>query len=119
MHVNFVSRTAGPERLICEAELIFDADGPLAGLRLVGFCLWRGTDGETYVTMPARAFGAGDERRFFDYLRGDAATVKRFKAFVLDAFAAQGVAPAVAAAAEADDEPAGSGAVAPARKRKH
>ena len=65
MHINFVSRVDGPQRLICEAELIFDADGPLAGLRLVGFCLWRGTDGATYVTFPSRAFGAGDERRLW------------------------------------------------------
>ena len=81
MHVNFTPRNDGPERLICEAELHFDqdTDGPLAGLRLVGFSLWRGADDETYVTFPSRAFDRAYERRFFDYLRGDGATVKRFK----------------------------------------
>lgn len=70
MHVQFVERTAGPERLICEADVVFDEnDGPLAGLKLVGFSLWRGADGEIYLTFPSRAFGAGTERRFFDYLR--------------------------------------------------
>lgn len=117
MHVNFFSRVGGPERLVCEAELIFDGEGPLSGLRLVGFSLWRGTDGETYVTFPSRAFGAGAERRFFDYLRGDSAAVKRFKTFVLDALKAQGVTPAVAAAAAAGDDGGTDTAERPGRKR--
>jgi hypothetical protein len=48
--------------LVTEAEVHFD-EGPLAGTRLVGFCLWRSPEGEVYVTFPSRAFGAGDERR--------------------------------------------------------
>jgi hypothetical protein len=55
------------------------AAGVLAGLKLVGFSLWRSPEGETYVTFPSRAFGAGQERRFFDYLRsanGGAAAAK-------------------------------------------
>jgi hypothetical protein len=63
---NFVSREGGPERLVCEAELVLPhAAGILAGLKLVGFSLWRSPDGEIYVTFPLRAFGAGQERRFF------------------------------------------------------
>ena len=118
MHVNFLSRVDGPERLVCEAELVFEGDGPLAGLRLVGFALWRGTDGATYVTFPSRAFGLGEERRFFDFLRGDAAAVKRFKAFVLDAFTTQGVAPAVAAAAATETDQAANGAAERSGRRR-
>ena len=36
---SFVKREDGPERLVCEAELVFPATaGILAGLRLVGLC---------------------------------------------------------------------------------
>ncbi len=70
MRVVFVERESGPERLVCEAEVVFEAEaGPLAGMKLVGFSLWRSPEGEVYVTFPSRAFGAGNERRFFDYLR--------------------------------------------------
>ena len=70
MRVQFVTKENAPERLVCEAELIFDDNlGPLTGMKLVGFCLWRSPEGEVYVTFPSRAFGAGNERRYFDYLR--------------------------------------------------
>ena len=88
VQVRFVARENGPERLVTEAEIHFD-EGPLAGMRLVGFCLWRSAEGELYVTFPSRAFGAGTERRYFDYLRAidsDAETVKRVKAWILDEY---------------------------------
>ena len=88
MQVQFVARENGPERLVTEAEVHFD-DGPLAGTKLVGFCLWRSPEGEIYVTFPSRAFGAGSERRYFDYLRAvDASgeTVKRVKAWILEEY---------------------------------
>ena len=92
MRVQFVQRENVPERLVCEAELIFDENlGPLAGMKLVGFSLWRSPEGEVYVTFPSRAFGAGNERRYFDYLRsseGSAGEVKRVKAWILDEFRA-------------------------------
>jgi len=92
MQVVFVERDHGPERLVCEAEIIFEAEsGALAGMKLVGFSLWRSPEGEVYVTFPSRAFGAGNERRFFDYLRsveGTAADGKRVKAWILDRFRA-------------------------------
>jgi hypothetical protein len=87
MHVNFVAWENGPERLVCEAELILKDYGPLDGLKLVGFSLWRSAEGEIYVTFPSRAFGAGSERRFFDYLRaenGDGSAVKRLKGWMVD-----------------------------------
>jgi hypothetical protein len=87
MRVNFVVRESAPERLACEAEIIFESEsGPLAGMKLVGFSLWRSPEGEVYVTFPSRAFGAGSERRFFDFLRsveGDGEGAKRVKAWIL------------------------------------
>lgn len=88
MRVTFVPRENGPERLVTEAELVFD-EGPVSGLKLVGFCLWKAMDGEVYVTFPSRAIGTGSERRFFDFLRsanGSADAVRAFKKFVLDEF---------------------------------
>jgi len=88
IRITFVARENSPERLVCEAELVFGA-GLLAGMKLVGFSLWKSPEGEVYVTFPSRAFGAGSERRFFDYLRavdGSAETVKRVKAWILDEY---------------------------------
>jgi hypothetical protein len=88
MRVQFVARENGPERLVSEAEVHFD-EGPLAGTKLVGFSLWRSPDGEVYVTFPSRAFGAGSERRYFDYLRSTDGTldvVKRVKAWIVDEY---------------------------------
>ena len=89
---NFVSREGGPERLVCEAEVVFPSTaGILAGLKLVGFSLWRSPEGEIYVTFPSRAFGAGQERRFFDYLRsvdGTAAAPKALKEALVAAYKA-------------------------------
>jgi len=90
MRVNFVTRESAPERLVCEAEVLFETEAdPLAGMKLVGFSLWRSPEGEVYVTFPSRAFGVGNERRFFDYLRsieGNGLDAKRVKAWILDEF---------------------------------
>ena len=89
MRVQFVQRESGPERLVCEAELVFDEEGPLQGMKLVGFSLWRGPDGEVFVTFPSRAFGAGSDRKYFDYLRsadGTPADAKRVKAWILEEY---------------------------------
>ena len=90
MRVQFVTRENGPERLVCEAEILFE-DGPLAGTKLVGLSLWRGQDGEVSVTFPARSFGVGGERRFFDFLRAvetGSDAVKRVKTWVADEYRA-------------------------------
>jgi hypothetical protein len=92
MQVQFVARENGPERLVTEAEIHFE-EGPLSGAKLVGFSLWRSAEGEVYVTFPSRAFGAGAERRFFDYLRavnGSGETVKTVKAWILDEYTKSG-----------------------------
>jgi hypothetical protein len=69
MRVQFVEKENGPERLLCDGELIFDEDGPLAGMKLIGFAVWRGQEGDAFVTFPSRSYGAGGERRFFELLR--------------------------------------------------
>lgn len=92
MRVNFVVRESAPERLVSEAEILFETEsGPLAGMKLVGFSLWRSPEGELYVTFPSRPSGTGTERRFYDYLRSIEANVldtKRVKAWILDEFRA-------------------------------
>jgi len=90
--VQFVARDNGPERLVCEAELVFEGEGPLGGMKLVGFSLWRDAEGEVFVTFPSRAFGAGGERRYFDYIRsveGNGAHAKALKAWILEEYRSQ------------------------------
>lgn len=85
MRVQFIKRDGGPEKLVCEAEIVF-GKGEFLGMKLVGFALWRGSDEAVYVTFPARAFGYDAERRYFDLLRsveGDGATVRRVKEWIL------------------------------------
>lgn len=93
MRVEFVHRANGPENLVCEAEVRFDSEeGPLGGMKLVGFSLWRGTEGQIHVTFPARAFGVGEERRYFDFLRsaeGAAADAKRVKTWIVEQYRAR------------------------------
>jgi hypothetical protein len=91
MRVQFVQKENQPEKLVCEAEVLFEEDGPLTGMKLVGFSLWRAPDGEVYVTFPSRAIGSGNERRYFDFLRsaeGTPTESKKVKAWILDEFRA-------------------------------
>lgn len=86
----FVQRDNAPERLVCEAEILFSG-GVLDGMKLAGFSLWRSPEGEIYCTFPSRAFGTGSDRRFFDFLRsveGNATDSKRVKAWLIDQFKA-------------------------------
>jgi hypothetical protein len=90
MRVQFVEKAGGPERLVCDAEILFD-EFPLAGMKLVGFALWRSTDGGLSVTFPSRAFGGGTERKFFEYLRsaeGAGTDVRRVKDWILEEYRA-------------------------------
>jgi hypothetical protein len=92
MRVQFVAKENGPERLVCDAEILFGEDaGPLSGMKLVGFSLWRTADGDVYVTFPSRAFGVGNERKYYDYLRSvesASGEVKRVKDWILDEYRA-------------------------------
>jgi hypothetical protein len=58
-----------PPGKLADAELHF-GDGPLAGLKLIGFSIWerRGGSGRN-VTFPARQYAVNGERRSFALLR--------------------------------------------------
>jgi hypothetical protein len=90
MRVQFVAKENGPVRLVCDAEVVFGEEaGPFSGMKLVGFSLWRTADGDVYVTFPSRAFGAGNERKYFDYLRSVEAgsgEAKRVTYWILEAY---------------------------------
>lgn len=93
MRIVFTTRDNGPERLVCEAEIHFEQE--LAGMKLVGFSLWKSPEGTLFVTFPSRAFGAGTDRRFFDYLRsvdGSSEVVKSVKQYILDEYKKHNVA---------------------------
>ena len=78
-----------PAGKLADAELHF-TDGPLAGLKLIGFAIWerRGGGGRN-VTFPARQYAVNGERRSFALLRPttDAAGQDRVRNLVLDAYA--------------------------------
>ena len=58
-----------PPGKLADAELAFD-DGPLTGLKLVGFTVWeRRTREGKNVTFPARQYSVNGERRSFALLR--------------------------------------------------
>ena len=72
-----------------DAELHF-TDGPLEGLKLIGFGVWerRGGGGRN-VTFPARQYSVNGERRSFALLRAvtDTAAQERVRDLVLQAYA--------------------------------
>ena len=78
-----------PKDILAEASLVFE-EGPLAGLSLVGFTIWRGKDdskGKYWVSLPAKQAQKG----YFDFLRstdGDIKDVYAFKDKVLEKFEA-------------------------------
>jgi hypothetical protein len=58
-----------PPGKLAEAELLFH-EGPLTGLRLIGFAIWeRRTGAGRNVTFPARQYSVNGERRSFALLR--------------------------------------------------
>ena len=78
-----------PPGKLADAELHFD-DGPLAGLKLIGFGIWerRGGNGRN-VTFPARQYSVNGERRSFALLRPivDVATQNAIRDQILEAYA--------------------------------
>jgi len=78
---------------LAEAELHFD-DGPLAGLKLIGFAVWeRQTHAGRNVTFPARQYTINGERRSFALLRPTEqqygmTNQNRIRDLVLEAYAA-------------------------------
>ena len=79
-----------PPGKVAEAELHF-TDGPLDGLRLVGFSIWErrgGGAGDYNVTFPARQYTVNGERRSFALLRAvtDASAQERVRQLILQAY---------------------------------
>src|SRR4029077_18901180 len=77
-----------PPGKLAEAELHF-SEGPLEGLKLIGFSIWerRGGSGRN-VTFPARSYSVNGERRTFALLRPivDTTAQSRLRDLILDAF---------------------------------
>ena len=77
-----------PPGKLAEAELHFH-DGPLEGLKLIGFSIWerRGGSGRN-VTFPARQYSVNGERRSFALLRPivDSAAQSKLRELILEAF---------------------------------
>lgn len=64
-----VNDKGNPPGKLAEAELHF-GDGPLAGLKLIGFAIWERRSGAgRNVTFPARQYSVNGERRSFALLR--------------------------------------------------
>ena len=80
-----------PPGKLAEAELHF-SDGPLEGLKLIGFSIWehsRGGGGGRNVTFPARSYNINGERRSFALLRPivDATAQTKLREIILEAYA--------------------------------
>lgn len=78
-----------PPGKLADAELHFD-DGPLEGLKLIGFSVWerRGGNGRN-ITFPARQYTVNAERRSFALLRpiSDTTAQENIRQVILDAYA--------------------------------
>ena len=90
MTVTIVPNDKGnPTGKLADAELHF-TDGPLSGLKLIGFAIWerRGGSGRN-VTFPAHQYSVNGERRSFALLRplSDPAAQDRVRDLVLEAYA--------------------------------
>ncbi len=70
MTIKIIANDKGnPPGKLADAEIHF-ADGPLAGLKLIGFAVWeRRTGTGRNVTFPARQYSINGERRSFALLR--------------------------------------------------
>ena len=78
-----------PPGKLGDAELHF-ADGPLAGLKLIGFAIWeRRTGAGRNVTFPARQYSVNGERRSFALLRpvSDASASDAIRDLILAGYA--------------------------------
>ena len=77
-----------PPGKLADAELHF-SEGPLEGLKLIGFSIWerRGGNGRN-VTFPARQYSVNGERRTFALLRPivDTTAQSKLRDLILEAF---------------------------------
>jgi hypothetical protein len=83
------NKTTTPSGKLADAELHF-TDGPLSGLKLIGFTVWekRGGGGRN-VTFPARSYSVNGDRRSFALLRpiADTTAQNKLREMILEAFA--------------------------------
>ncbi len=90
MRIMFTPNDKGnPPGKLADAELQFD-DGPLNGLKLIGFSVWERRTGGRNVTFPARQYSVNGERRSFALLRpiADTAAQDTIRELILNAYAA-------------------------------
>ena len=83
-----VNDRGNPPGKLAEAELHF-SEGPLEGLKLVGFSIWERRTGDgRNVTFPARAYSINGERRSFALLRSltDSTAQTRLRDLILAAY---------------------------------
>ena len=89
MTVKIVSNDKGnPPGKLADAELHF-SEGPLEGLKLIGFAVWEKKNGSgRNVTFPARSFSVNGERRSFALLRPftDSTAQNRLRDLILEAY---------------------------------
>ena len=81
-----------PPGKLAEAELHF-VEGPLDGLKLIGFSIWErraGSSGSAgrNVTFPARSYAINGERRSYSLLRPimDTTAQNKLRELILEAF---------------------------------
>ena len=78
-----------PPGKLADAELHF-TDGPLEGLKLIGFAVWerRGASGGRNVTFPARQYSVNGERRSYALLRPivDSTAQSKVRDLILEAY---------------------------------
>ena len=90
MTIKIVPNEKGnPPGKLADAELHF-MQGPLEGLKLIGFAVWeRRTGNGRNVTFPARQYSVNGERRSFALLRpiADSTAQDRIRDLILQAYA--------------------------------
>ncbi|HYN09678.1 MAG TPA: hypothetical protein VES67_20015 [Vicinamibacterales bacterium] len=88
MTIKFTPNDKGnPPGKLADAELHFSG-GPIDGLKLIGFAVWKRKNGGRTVTFPARQYSVNGERRSFALLRPivDTASQDRLRDLILDAY---------------------------------
>jgi hypothetical protein len=89
MTIKIVPNEKGnPPGKLADAELHF-TQGPLEGLKLIGFAVWERRSGNgRNVTFPARQYSVNGERRSFALLRplADATSQDRIRDLILQAY---------------------------------
>ena len=89
MTIKIITNDKGnPVGKLADAELHF-GDGPLEGLKLMGFSIWERKNGDgRNVTFPARQYSINGERRSFALLRPytDSTAHTRLRELILEAY---------------------------------